>query len=151
MTTARALAKTIVDEYNDSSMSLVLEVVRLVALEREQRAAKQKRKAVLELETPARIVAAVCTFYDVTEKELKGPAKLEYLVAPRVAAWTLIRRRLDRSYTEIGARFLRDQSTISKMVKTHATDERVITGVDAVSAVLDEEKASRAPVLEAAE
>lgn len=140
MTTARALAKVIVDEYQDSSMSLVLEVVRLVALEREHRAAKEKRKAILELETPSKIIAAVCAYYEVTERELQLSGRSRrYTLKPKHMAWLLLRTRLRRSYADIGNMFDRDHTTIITALRKFQPDP---TALAAITQKLDETKAA---------
>lgn len=152
MTTARALAKTIVDEYSDSSMSLVLEVVRLVALEREHRASRQKIKSVPELETPTKIIAAVCSHYEVTERELKGSCRSAYLTAPRLTVWMLLRDRLGRSKSDIARLFGRDRSTITKMMALAKIDDRFTGSMLAIAERLDETKqAAHVAVGESAE
>lgn len=149
MTTARALAKVIVDEYSDSSMSLVLEVVRLVALEREQRAARHRRLTPPEQETPAKIVATVCAHFEITEREIRTRARRGYVLQPRAMIWFLLRNRLRRNYTDIGDMFDRDHTTIIQVLKKFEPDAGAL---EAITRRLDETKESaRAAVGEAAE
>lgn len=114
MTTARAIAKVIVDQYPDSAMSLVLEVVRLVSDEQVQRAT---RKPVLlvptpDTDTPSKIVATVCAHYEVSERVLRGRDKHRHAAIARSMCWLLLRTRLKQSYQELGDLFDRDHTTV---------------------------------------
>jgi chromosomal replication initiation ATPase DnaA len=113
VTTARAIAKQIVRDYPDTALCLVLEVVRLVALEQQAKAAKQPVPPVLQsVETPPVIIAAVCARYGFTQRELTSPKKTPRLSQARAVAMSLMRTRLRMTFGEIGDVFGRDHTTV---------------------------------------
>jgi chromosomal replication initiator protein len=85
--------------------------------------------------TMKRCLHAVCSYYDITEEELKSKSREQRIVVPRQHfCWVVYRNRLDVSYPMLGRFLSKDHTTIvhavAKFEENKTEHLRAISAVD---------------------
>lgn len=126
----QAVAQQLLSEHPSTALDLALEVVRLVSLAK----CRDERAGSLELLTRRqaaadRIIGAVCQHFEINEKWLRSRDRREPASRARKIAYALIRWRLQWSYTDIGAEFERDHTTVMAAVRSIDMNSPAITAI----------------------
>jgi chromosomal replication initiation ATPase DnaA len=85
----------------------------------------------------AGVIAAVCRYLNVDEKELAGPTRRPEVASARALVGYIATRELSISGSEVARRLNVDRSAISRAVQRAGNDEDLIAAADTIPEPLE--------------